>query len=556
MKIGYKNLKILAVLYALVPIVIFYVGWLNIPSAIIFTLLAALAFFFFLRNASHRDGKAKSITISKKQIIVIAVIAFVWCFMAGQGGFVHQSADHVARNMTFKDLISEKWPVTYDDGKTMMCYYIGHWMVPAVFGKIALFVSHNTRAAYIVGNIALLLWSSLGCFIVLMLLVMITNTGKKPRIFIAIFMFIFFSGLDIVGVLLTKKINLLNGQIHIEWWNQIWMQFSSVTTCLYWVYNQCIVPWIVMLCIINETRLKNLAMLAILAFPFGPFPFVGIVLFCILRAISALCKAIKTKSFAAFFKDVFSLQNIFAMLAIAPVYLLYYSANAVISSGKTAAGNVSASGSGAAASGSAVSAKSSAAAANKSGTNTGFRIYDKYVQAYQSHDTAKLLYYAKWYAIFMVLEIGLYAAIILIRKKPDIVFIGTLIELFIIPIFYIGDNADICMRVSIPGLIYLCVTFIQVIMRELPEWGEYGSFNNCMRHKKFLIVALAVFLIGTVTPATEIKREFLATVTTPYSEIMKHFDESSSVKGSNFVARNYKNSYFYKYLCQKPDEKK
>ncbi len=526
MKIGYKNLKILAVLYAFVPIIVFYAGWLNIIAAIVFIALSASAIFFFIKNASHRDGKFKSITLSKKQIIIIAVIAFVWCFMAGQGGFVHQSTDHAARNTIFKNIIAYDWPVTFDNGNVMMCYYIAHWMVPALFGKLALLISGSTRAAYIVGNVALLLWSSLGCFIVLLLTAMITNTGKKPMFFIAIFMFIFFSGLDIVGVLLLKKVNLINGDIHLEWWNKIWMQYSSNTTCLYWVYNQCIVPWIIILCIINETKLKNLALLAILAFPYGPLPFLGIVIICILKAVSVLCKAIKAKNIGAFFKDAFSPQNILGFLAVAPVYMLYYTANVVVAS--TGAGTSAG-----------------------SGSKMGFRVYDKYVAAFKAKDVKTLINYAKWYTIFMILEGGLYAAVVLKRSKPNMVFIGTLISLLIIPVFQLGGSADFCMRVSIPGLVYLCIAFIQVVIAEMPEWGEYGTFSNCVRHKKLLAAALIIFIIGSVTPATEVKRELLGTVSTPYSDIMKHFDEVDPVSGNNFLAKNYKESDFYKYFGKK-----
>ncbi len=530
MKIGYKNLKILAVLYAFVPIIIFYAGWLNIISAVIFIALSAAAIFFFIKNASHRDGKYKSITLTKTQIIVIAAISLIWCFMAGQGGFVHQSYDHLARNTIFKNIISQKWPVTYENENTMMCYYIAHWMFPAIFGKLALFISGSTRAAYIVGNVALLFWSSFGCFIVLLLVAMITNTGKKTMFFIAIFMFIFFSGLDIVGVLLTKKVNTITKDLHLEWWCKLRMQYSSNMTCLYWVFNQCIVPWIITLCIINETKLKNLALLAILSFPYGPFPFLGIVIICVCKAVHALCKAIKSKNLGMFFIDTFSLQNILGFLAVAPVYMLYYTANAIVAS------------------------TGAAANAGKSGAKTGFRIYDKYAEAFKNKNVSEIIYYAKWYAVFMILEIGLYAAVVLRRVKPNIVLIGTLISLLIIPVFQVGSGTDFCMRVSIPGLVYLCVNFIRVVIAEMPEWGEYGSFKNCMRHKKLLATALIIFIIGAVTPATEIKRELLGTVNTPYSEIMKHFDDEGPIKGNNFTAKNYKNSKFYKYFCKKAVE--
>ncbi len=555
MKIGYKNLKILAVLYAFVPIIIFYAGWLNIISAIIFIALSAAAIFFFIKNASHRDGKYKSITLSKTQIIIIAAISLIWCFMAGQGGFVHQSQDHAVRNTLFKSLISQKWPVTYDNGNTMMCYYIAHWIFPAIFGKLALFISGSARAAYIVGNVALLLWSSFGCFIVLLLVATITNTGKKPMFFIAIFMFIFFSGLDVVGVLLRKSVKTFyDTSTHLEWWCNQQTQYSSNTTCLYWVFNQCIVPWIIVLCIINETKLKNLALFAILSLPYGPFPFLGIVTICVFKAVSALCKAIKSKKIGMFFIDAFSLQNILGFLAVAPVYLLYYTANTMVASA------------GAAASADAAGVKTIhtgqlnlqmlAANAKTSAAKTGFRIHDKYVELFKSKNVDAIIDYAKWYAVFMILEIGLYAAVILRRVKPNIVLIGTLISLLIIPLFQFGRGSDFCMRVSIPGLVYICVTFIQVVIAEMPEWGEYGSFKNCMRHKKLLVAALIIFTIGTFTPATEIKREFLSTIATPYTEIMKHFDESGPAKGDLFAASNYKNSKFYKYFCKKSDDNK
>ncbi len=539
MKIGYKNLKILAVLYAFVPVVIFYIGWLSIVSAIILAALSAASMFFFIKNSSHRDGKAKSIILSKTQIIIIAAIAFVWCLLAGQGGFVHQSADHVARNTIFKNIISYDWPVTFDNGNTLMCYYIAHWIVPALFGKIALFISGSTRFAYIVGNIALLLWSSFGCFIVFLLVAMITNTGKRKRVFIAILMFMFFSGLDIIGILYNKKLSFINNSMHLEWWANWCFQYSSNMTCLYWVFNQVIVPWILVLLIMNEKKLKNIAMYGILSAPFGPLPMIGIIILCALKTVSAFCVAVKSKKIGEFFRDLFSVQNVLAMLAVAPVYLLYYSSNAIveISSSTSAAAN----------------AANAAKTVDAGDAGGRLRTLNEVKSLFSGSFTADDRKFLIVYFMFVILEAWIYIALILKRKKPDIVLIGMGVSLLFIPLVRIGFSSDISMRVSVPGLIYICITFIHVIMAELPEWGEYGTFNNCMRHKKYLIVALIVFMIGTFTPATEIKREVLSTISTPYSEIMKHFDESGPVSGGNFLAKNYKKSNFYKYFCKKSD---
>lgn len=520
MKIGYDKIKTLAILYAVVPVMIFFIGWLNIISALIFIALSTCAIYFFLKNNSPEDGQFQSITLSKHQIIGIAAIAFIWCFAAGQGSFIHQSGDHIVRNAIFRDIISQKWPVAYHDGNSMLCYYIAHWMVPAVIGKFVLAVSGSAFAGYFVGNIALLLWSSFGCFIIFMLVAMLTNTGNKQRVFIAITMFIFFSGLDIVGALVRKDTGAVNGGMHLEWWG-IWYQFSSNMTCLYWVYNQTIVPWMLLLCLMNEKSLKNTALIAILILPYGPFPFVGTLVLCFVRFFEGLYKSIKNKSVPHFIEEVLTPQNLIGMVAIAPVYLLYYRANVIVA-----------------------------------GEGTGFRLLYTVKQAFSSDESVPLGYFIRMYLSFILLEFGLYMAFILKRVKPDASLIGMGISLLFIPLFQLGTSYDFSMRVSIPALAYVCVTFIQVIMRELPDWGEYGSFNNCVRHKKFLVVALLVFALGAATPLIEIKRELFRTITTSYSEIMDYFTNESLQSFDNidnFAAANYKESDFYRILSKKRD---
>lgn len=49
-----------------------------------------------------------------------------------------------------------------------------------------------------------------------------------------------------------------------------------MTTCLFWVFNQTVVPWLMTLCVLNEKSVENYALLGLLALPFGPLPFVGL----------------------------------------------------------------------------------------------------------------------------------------------------------------------------------------------------------------------------------------------------------------------------------------
>lgn len=49
-----------------------------------------------------------------------------------------------------------------------------------------------------------------------------------------------------------------------------------MTTCLFWVFNQTVVPWLMTLCVLNEKSVENYALLGLLALPFGSLPFVGL----------------------------------------------------------------------------------------------------------------------------------------------------------------------------------------------------------------------------------------------------------------------------------------
>lgn len=143
----------------------------------------------------------------------------------------------------------------------------------------------------------------------------------------AVLLFIFFSGLDIIGTFVTGHDN--NGN-HYERW-AYFAQFSSVTTCLFWVYNQTIVIWLVTLCILNERSVKSFAFLGLLALPFGPLPFIGIVMICVVKAVVISIDLIKNNKAATAFKNIFSPQNILSCAAILPTYYLYYFSNAIMS---------------------------------------------------------------------------------------------------------------------------------------------------------------------------------------------------------------------------------
>ena len=111
--------------------------------------------------------------------------------------------------------------------------------------------------------------------------------------------------------------------LHLEWWMDGKMQFSSLTTCLFWVFNQCVIPWIVILCVLQEKTIRNYVLLGICALISGPLPFLGVFVYMVCNAVVLLVKAIKEKTTKEYIRNLASIQNLLSLLII-PVIFLYY----------------------------------------------------------------------------------------------------------------------------------------------------------------------------------------------------------------------------------------
>lgn len=528
--ISYNRLKYATVLFTAVPIVIFFIGWLNMVSAIVFTALLAAAVIFSFCRRTDEDGGHTAVSVSLGVLVSIGLISVLWCFLGGQGGFVHQTDDHYIRNMIITDLTLKDWPVTYHDGENMLSYYIAYWMIPCSLGKAALLLSGNVSLALHVSNSLLLLQSSIGVFLTLLLVVLTTQTKGKYYPILAVLIFIFFSGLDTVGLALSTP-ELREGSFvtrHLEWWG-VYFQFSSNTTCLYWVYNQTIPVWPLVLCLINEKRLQDFALLAVLAFPYGPFPFLGLVVFCLIKAGIVLTEAGQQKKLADELKHMLSPQNFLIVFAVAPVFILYFIANGVVAD--TSGGE---------------------------DVRTGFRIHDVLLR---KEGSQHLRQYCWKYIQFVVLELGLFTELLLIHNKKKTLIIGTTIMLAFCPLFRIGYAEDFAMRVSIPGLVYLCIMMIRLVIEEMPEKGEIHSLDEFARKKTLLLIACFVLTFGSATPFAEISREikltFEAIGAAPELSVNHskfNYDRPKSLEtedqDGNFFASNYRESDFYRFFCK------
>lgn len=102
---------------------------------------------------------------------------------------------------------------------------------------------------------------------------------------------IFFSGMDILGALYSSRLPdlLAYDAMHLEWWTNDF-QFSSLTTCLFWVFNQTVGAWLATVCFLQEKDCRNYLLLGTACLMCGPFPFVGLVIFMVVRGIVLLAQ--------------------------------------------------------------------------------------------------------------------------------------------------------------------------------------------------------------------------------------------------------------------------
>lgn len=421
-----------AYLYLLLPVCIFIGTWLKIVWAVPFLILICISAYYMFKNAP----KLWVPSVQKKEIgliLAIIAIAIVWVIFSGVGRLVYQNDDHAYRNAIYEMLVQYKWPVIFDNKvageKVGLIYYIGFWLPAAAVGKIF---------GLQIGYYFQVLWASFGIILVFYLLLV---CFKKIKIW-PLLGFIFFSGLDVLGYVLACK-----GQFslfttdHMEWW-AISMQYSSNTTQLFNVFNQCIVAWLITLLMLQQKNNKSIVMLFGCSLLFCTFPAVGMI--PILIYIVFRNSPIKRKdSFILFLKNVITFENVVGGGVIGITTFLYLKGN-------------------------------------KSGG----------VFYVQNPKNVILTY-----LLFIIFEFVIYMFFVYRYYWMNPLYYIVFGVLLIFPVINIGNGGDFCMRASIPALTVVALMTLKTLEKDITE-----------KHWIRAVVLSFILLIGSITPIHEFNR--------------------------------------------------
>ena len=474
-------------IYIAIPVIIFFALW----TKWYFALVIIACILFGLIMLCRKEYTGYEIEINKKTLKTMIISLFViilWAYLSGIGGFVFQNGDHVIRNEIFDILVSYKWPVVKNidiEGETStrgIIYYIAFWLPSALVGKTI-----GLEAGYFFQ----LLWTVIGLFLFYITL----SVFFKKVSLCPLLVFIFFSGLDIVGTFLfSPDAQFFDRSAHIEWWSSFF-QFSSFTTQLFWVFNQAMPLWIVTMLVLLQRDNRHIVFIMGLAVLYGPFPFIGLVPICIAQMLSG--KKPDLKNFKdwiiGLLKETLTIENIICGGIVGITSYLYFKGN---SSAQLIGG---------------------------------------------SADDRDLKGYFFMYFIFIMLEAGVYFIAIAKASYKKVLFYVSLVSLLIIPFIKIGYGGDFCMRVSIPALVVLYLLFIE-------SFSEYKTKND----KIGLIALVVIFLLGAVTPFHEINRTVNETKNqyiNAGSVTVYKADEYSVFSGENFTG-DIEDSFFYEWLSR------
>ena len=430
--------------YIALPILIFFIGWCNPLVAILGSIILLTSFYFACKNAPELWYPT-----SKKQwlfLFSLAVIALVWVYSSGIGALVFQSSDHNCRNPIFELLVSKPWPVissyranvfSHTETPIMLAYYIGFWMVPAMVGKL-----FNSIA---IGYYAQIAWATLGVFLVFYYIL----SFLKHKNYFPILIFIFFSGLDIVGAIFFHRFYLFSPVTHLEWWNNGSYDIAGFTTQLFWVFNQALPAWLVTLMLLKEKNNKNILFLYSCLPLYSTFPFIGlfpIVVYLILKNVNSISrKYFSFEYIKNVFKSVLTFQNTIGMLVIMIVSYLYLSQN--IAGGQIRIAN---------------------------------------------NVLIELILY---FTICFSVEVGIYLLLIWKYNKTNPLFYIITACLLFLPSIKVGFAVDFGSRTIIPSLVILCLLVIKTFDDDLIK-----------KSKCTAVMLIIVLLIGANTPMHEFFR--------------------------------------------------
>lgn len=468
----------IVVLYLVLPVAIFILGWVE-PWAAVPLFLCLLFTLKPLALTCRGHGFAPG--LSRWQVATAILAGCAWTLTGGIGHWVFANADWHIRDAVLHDLVSGAWPVGYgaeDGAPTLLRAPIGYYLPAALVGKMA-----GLAAA----SAALAVWTAAGATLFL-LQVLSQMPRRVGAALVSVAVIVSFSGLDAVGTVLRIPAAVAHWDVtrHLEWWAARY-QYSSMTTQLFWVPNHALGAW---LGVGLLYRLRGaaavdslLAVMVVAVALWSPLAALGLVPFVLWRVFET---ALRERSSRLFHPRVWVPAS-----AVGLVIAAYLTLDA----GQIPRG---------------------------------------WTLGRQGFGPAALAEDLWRQAEFFLLEAGLIGfAILAIHRSAAVVL--ALCVLAVLPVVRFGAANDFVMRVSIPSLTVLAIGACLALFAVPPPADAAAvSARTNLRIKKAALAGL--LSIGAITPLQEFARA-ASFDPWPANRAATLIDAACGIYPSNYVAR-------------------
>ena len=459
------------------------------------------------RKLSRYDNDLK---IPVSYLAGFAVTALALSFVSGTGEYIFTIQDHEYRRAILRDLVNYDWPVIYNystqtnpdvinffglaSGQRAFTYYFIYWMPSALAGKMF---------GFEFANVVLLIWNALGIF-----LSFLTASVALKRCTAAVpFMFVFFSGLDII----PNAVNLIAP--YKDWfWLEGWvpcMAYISNFRELASVFNQMIPCFLIVSLLLISHNSRSFGLTAGILFAYSPWAVFGILPIVVAMVFSEKLRANRiTKTLTKTLTNTFSPVNIASALLLLVIFGSYYMSNS-----------------------NAVSERAF---------------------AWEYFESIPAFIFA--YLAFIAVEVLPFVILLYKREKKSPVFWAATATLLLIPCYQITTMNDFNMRGSMPALFMFCILLSGVV-------AEVMDVKNTPTTKKGWLKSAAVMLTVILMMFPTLFNFFIifGSVVTGAPNDKENIGSFGNINNASyaeviqeqFFAEGYEDSFFYRYFAKK-----
>jgi len=253
--------------YLALPVALFLIGWVRWPLAVVAVAGLGVA---VVRAASQRfespvgdrprliparliPARLRPARLIPARLIlregailgVTATAVGGVLALNGTGGFGYQSWDWLKHTAILRDLIDAPWPVVYEVGgeRVGLVYYLAWYLPAALAGKLF---------GWVAAHLAQIAWTTIGG----VLCVGWLRGLSGARWWLALLVFVLFSGLDLIGAAVHPPrpgAPPMWTSFDLEWW-AIWWAYESNVSHLAYAPHQAVGGWLITSLLLHARR--------------------------------------------------------------------------------------------------------------------------------------------------------------------------------------------------------------------------------------------------------------------------------------------------------------